>query len=177
MIRSESLNKLYEIASFLSNQEECKTCRLCEDNIGLVYVFNKESKKIGQEHATSTSSGLNFFVRTHDGHCPYFNIELGECGIYENRPLCCRIYPLDLLFEDGEYWWIAYSDCPIFKRYNKNLSLYILRDKLLSIEDQLDNRTLMEWKNIAVKIRSVELIGREDFPFYKLKKLGEKRVL
>lgn len=177
MIKSDSLNKLYEIVKFLSNQEECKTCRLCEDNIGLVYVFNTESKKIGHEHTISTSSGLNFFVRTHDNHCPYFNQESGKCGIYEDRPLCCRIYPLDIYFDGIEYWWIAYSDCPIFKRYKKNLSLNILRNKLLSIEDTLDDENLEELKNIAVNIRTVELIGREDFAFYKLKKLGEKQVL
>lgn len=177
MISSESLDKLYKIASFLSNQEECKTCSLCEDNIGLVYVFKHELKVIGRKHAVPTSAGLNFFVRTEDGHCPYFNKELGTCGIYENRPICCRIYPLDLLFEDGEYWWIAYSDCPIFKRYEKNMSLNILRNKLISLENALDTGTLKEWKNIAVNIRSIELIGREDFIFYKLKKLADKQIL
>lgn len=177
MIGPEFLNKLYKIASFLSNQEECKTCRLCEDNVGLVYIFKIESAGIGRRYTVPTSAGLKFFVRTEDGHCPYFNKESGTCGIYEHRPLCCRIYPLDLLFDDGEYWWIAYSDCPIFKRYEKNLSLNILRNKLLSLENDLDTRILTEWKNIAVNIRSIELIGREDFAFYKLKKLGEKHIL
>jgi Fe-S-cluster containining protein len=177
LTESKSLNKLYKIANFLSNQEECKTCRLCEDNIGLVYVLNLEAKAIGREHIVTTSAGINFFVRTSDNHCPYFEKESGTCNIYEKRPLCCRLYPLDLLFEDGEYWWIAYSDCPIFKRYEKNMSLNILRNKLLSLEYELDLETLKELKNIAINIRSIESIGRENFAFYKLKKLNDKEIL
>lgn len=42
--------------------------------------------------------------RFHDG---------GKCGIYDARPIDCRLYPLDILFKDGSYYWILRQYCEI----------------------------------------------------------------
>jgi len=42
--------------------------------------------------------------------CIFFNEKSG-CEIYKYRPFVCRIFPMDLLEEDGEYWWCIYTTC------------------------------------------------------------------
>jgi Fe-S-cluster containining protein len=35
-----------------------------------------------------------------------------KCSIYENRPLCCRAFPIDIFSRNGELEWGVYSYCP-----------------------------------------------------------------
>lgn len=34
------------------------------------------------------------------------------CSIYDRRPLDCAIYPLSIVLENGQYWWIVDTSCP-----------------------------------------------------------------
>ncbi len=43
------------------------------------------------------------------GACPA--LRDGRCGVYAQRPLDCRLYPLDLVRHDGAYVWCIYTDC------------------------------------------------------------------
>jgi uncharacterized cysteine cluster protein YcgN (CxxCxxCC family) len=45
-----------------------------------------------------------------DGSCIFFDDKLGRCGVYDYRPLDCRLFPLDITLIDGQYHWICY-DC------------------------------------------------------------------
>jgi Fe-S-cluster containining protein len=38
--------------------------------------------------------------------CIFWN---GKCEIYDFRPLDCRLFPFDIDYIDGEYYWIVYS--------------------------------------------------------------------
>lgn len=33
------------------------------------------------------------------------------CGRYADRPLDCRLYPLDIVEHDGALWWSVFLDC------------------------------------------------------------------
>ena len=41
--------------------------------------------------------------------CPLYNKEKGECLVYDNRPLSCRVYPLEF---DGKNYTIVDIECP-----------------------------------------------------------------
>src|SRR5689334_20873206 len=101
--------------AFLTSQPECETCRLCEENVGLVYLIGDEAQRIPklQLPILTTSHGVNYLGRTTDGWCCSFNPDSNTCKIYEDRPICCRIYPLDLMRINNEVWWVIHSECPI----------------------------------------------------------------
>jgi Fe-S-cluster containining protein len=45
--------------------------------------------------------------------CMFFDDDTRRCKIYHSRPLDCRLFPLDMVKEDGRYYLILYPDvCP-----------------------------------------------------------------
>ena len=106
------LNVLYEAVKKLSDMPDCKTCRLCEENVGLVYLLPQEEKiikNLGIKIQKSTDK-VNFIFRNKDGWCDAYDYKNNKCTIYNNRPLCCRIYPLDLIIIKKEIWWIVFKE-------------------------------------------------------------------
>jgi Fe-S-cluster containining protein len=45
--------------------------------------------------------------------CHFYSPESRKCGIYENRPLDCRLFPLDIARLAGRFVWILYTSCPL----------------------------------------------------------------
>ena len=43
-----------------------------------------------------------------------------RCNLYEDRPLDCRLFPLDIIKENGKYWWCIFTICPNHKKLRKN---------------------------------------------------------
>lgn len=65
------------------------------------------------------------FVSPPEGHgCRFHDIAGGKCGIYNARPIDCRLYPLDILFKDGNYYWILRQYCDITDEDLKALVAY-----------------------------------------------------
>jgi Fe-S-cluster containining protein len=52
-----------------------------------------------------------------------------RCSMYKDRPLDCRLFPLDIIEEDGIYWWVIFTTCP------QNVSI---RDKLIPLIPNLE---------------------------------------
>jgi Fe-S-cluster containining protein len=50
-----------------------------------------------------------------DGKCIFYSSQSGKCGIYENRPLDCKLFPMDIDVQDGKFVWILYRTCPVEK--------------------------------------------------------------
>jgi len=46
----------------------------------------------------------------HDGPCHL--LSNAGCRFYAERPLDCRLFPLDIIEEEGDYWWVLYDECP-----------------------------------------------------------------
>ena len=44
--------------------------------------------------------------------CVFWDEKKKVCGIYENRPYDCRMFPFDIDLVDGEFYWIIYSCNP-----------------------------------------------------------------
>lgn len=48
------------------------------------------------------------------GDCVF--LQDGKCSRYEDRPLECRIFPLDVLAVDGVLTWVLWGLCPAWRR-------------------------------------------------------------
>src|SRR5688572_22740040 len=117
---------LYRILTPLSGQPECRTCNLCEKNVGLVYLIGDEPSKLAGAgmSVAELGDGSAYLSRSQldsgASWCSCFVVGTNECGIYAVRPLCCRLYPLDLMNLDGELWWIVHAECPIALRFQND---------------------------------------------------------
>jgi Fe-S-cluster containining protein len=63
-----------------------------------------------------TVNGVYFIQRAEGGACPMLSKEGRRCTIYEERPICCRLYPIDLLNRKGAIEWALYEYCPIERK-------------------------------------------------------------
>src|SRR3954447_23578422 len=97
------MKKLYSSLTVLSSQPECKSCRLCEEHVGLVYLLGREAASVTQHglRVLQAGDGVEYLERKPTGWCSAFDSRSNTCTIYSDRPLCCRIYPLDLMKLDG----------------------------------------------------------------------------
>jgi len=58
-----------------------------------------------------------------------------RCYLYEDRPLDCRLFPLDIIEEDGEYWWCIFTICPKHQKIREKLIPLIPKiEKLITPE-------------------------------------------
>ena len=96
---------------------DCKGCiRCCEH--GLVYVVDDERERlINLGVPLVSASGVSFIQRRSDGSCPMLDREGKRCTIYEDRPLCCRLFPLDLFAFEGELGWAVADKCPEDRKF------------------------------------------------------------
>jgi len=168
------LKNLYEIVRLLTSQSECMACRLCEENVGLVYAFRLELDQIRTHKPplSVTSTGVTYLKRTQDGWCPCFDPTTNKCRIYHDRPLCCRIYPLDLMRLNGDVWWVLHSECPIFQRYEREKRLDILALMTAELESNLSESQIKEWINEDRMSQLIEAFSREKYKVIKLRKFG-----
>ncbi len=52
-----------------------------------------------------------------------------RCQLYQDRPLDCRLFPLDIIEEDGIYYWCIFTICP---QHNE------IREKLIPLIPRLE---------------------------------------
>jgi Fe-S-cluster containining protein len=141
------LESIYSAIASLGGQPECATCRQCEENVGLVYLLGPEAA-----HAKSRAlpvirvgESANYFSRTPHGWCPCYDPSTNTCGIYKNRPLCCRLYPIDLVHHEGRPWWVLHGECPIAQRWIQDRHTDVLVALLEQLEELLDPHILRDW--------------------------------
>ncbi len=147
MSLNRNIQAVYKIAEFLSSQEECNTCNLCEKNVGLVYLLDHEREKISELNLkiSSTSNGTDFLSRTEEGWCSAFDHTKNRCTIYAKRPLCCRIYPFDLMHFDREFWWVIFYECPIANRFYKEKHEDVLIAFTYALEREMGEMLIAEF--------------------------------
>ena len=125
------LNDLYKVADEVSNKlVSCNGCTKCCES-GLAYALPEEVDNL-------TSIGvplieideIHYIKRTPRGKCSMLDEQHSRCSIYEDRPLCCRIFPLDLFSRDLEGGkkikpsWGIYNYCP-----PENVKPIVLKNK------------------------------------------------
>lgn len=172
------VSKLYSLLEPLASQPECNTCRLCEENVGLVYALGQESARVAAAGGklSVTSKGVQYLARTREGWCSCFDPEMNRCRIYLNRPLCCRIYPLDLMRREGDLWWVIHSECPIAQRFQREHRLDILCVLTVRLERSLTQEELEVWKVQDETSQIVEAFSFEEAKVVPLRRLGEPMI-
>lgn len=96
---------------------DCTSCTSCCEHGGLVYVKDNEVERLKHlKVPLLTIDGVSFIRRLPNGSCPMLNQEGKKCSIYHDRPLCCRLFPLDVLYIDGGLHWAISAECPDDKK-------------------------------------------------------------
>jgi Fe-S-cluster containining protein len=167
---------LREALAFLTSQPECETCRLCEENVGLVYLIGDEAQRIAklQLPILTTSQRVNYLGRTTEGWCCSFNPGSNTCKIYEDRPICCRIYPLDLMRINNEVWWVIHSECPIAQRFQHERRMSVLASMTLAIEALFSNEQLGHLLKQDGSSQKIEAFLSDESRVTKLRRFGTK---
>ncbi|MCV0400782.1 MAG: YkgJ family cysteine cluster protein [Nitrosopumilus sp.] len=94
--------------------------------------------------------------KNNSNECVFWDGATGRCKIYESRPIDCRLYPFDILFVNGDYYWIVYS-CNEKSDWNwseihlKSLEDYEGFDDLMNNIDSFSEHTKMILPNESEK--------------------------
>ena len=96
----------------------CRGCIECCVKGGLVYVREDEVARLRECNVPLvTVRGVTVIKRHADGSCPMLDRLGKRCSIYESRPLCCRLFPLDVLLVEGQLVWGMSNQCPNERRH------------------------------------------------------------
>ena len=93
--KSISLMKQFVAKVNVYNIKGGRWVSFLKDFIKKIFAF-KNKEKIG-------------LLKSNANGC-VFRASDNSCGIYENRPIDCRIFPLDIIKIEGKYWWALYDD-------------------------------------------------------------------
>jgi Fe-S-cluster containining protein len=87
-----------------------------------------------------------------------------RCSCYDERPLDCRLFPLDIIEEDGRYWWCIFTICPKHEEIRKRLiPLIPLLEKLIT-------------RDVFEQYRRQIAITKNIYPPYRMKKYEKIRL-
>lgn len=113
MERKDKLSTIRSVAENTANLVVgCSGCTSCCEN-ALVYIFDEEVEIMKESGVPLTNiCGVHFILRDKGGGCPMIDHVKSTCSIYEERPICCRLFPLDLFNRNGKAEWGYYNFCP-----------------------------------------------------------------
>lgn len=105
------LRKIPGFREFTEGFTLCPECERCERSV--VYLSPSEQ-------ASARTLGLRLYGRggatrmNRQGcRCPFYAGPDQGCMEYEDRPLICNLFPLDIIEreDDGAYWWVLFGAC------------------------------------------------------------------
>ena len=145
------IQQLYQIFEGI-NFSECDRCSKCcyfpwllkEEYNPHLYNFGKTVEKIN-----NVAFIIDFIS------CKY--TKENRCHLYQNRPLDCRLFPLDIIEEDGEYWWCIFTICPRHQ---------MIREKLIPLIPKLEALITPE---IFEQYKRQIALTKKIYPPYKLR--------
>ncbi len=108
------VQELLEIPGFLEFTEGftlCPECERCERSV--VYLTPKEQVAARSVGLKLYGKGAATRMNRHGCKCPFYAGAAGGCREYQNRPLICHLFPLDIVEheDDGGYWWVLFGAC------------------------------------------------------------------
>jgi Fe-S-cluster containining protein len=127
----------------------CRDCIKCCET-GIVYVMLEEKERLRSIGVPLIEiDGVHFIKRKRDGSCPMLDKENKRCTIYENRPMCCRAFPLDIFSRRNKLEWAVYTYCPIDrviptieKNGKPEIDLEVITFLTASLEQHLSEKVL-----------------------------------
>lgn len=143
------LNKVDKISGNLVSCNGCVKC--C--SAGIAYVLPEEEERLRKIDVPLINiNGISYIKRRYDGSCFMLDKQYSRCSIYDDRPLCCHLFPLDIFnrYETrGQPQWGIYDYCltenvkPIIQRNGRaELDLFALEIMAHSIEKEIPKRVL-----------------------------------
>lgn len=140
----------------------CKGCDCC--NAGLIYVFPKEVETLKLKGIEIVEFDRAFFIPQEQEKCIYNKDS--KCLIYEDRPICCRLFPFDLSLEEKNNFseentnllnWVYYKKCGSLEQNLKDSGMRrTIIDSLRSFERTLTEKDKTYWKNMLSEGRRLE---------------------
>lgn len=109
------IKRLYRIFDGI-NFSECEGCfKCCYFPWILEEEYNPHLDNFGKtvKEIDSVAFIMNFKA------CKY--AKKNRCHLYKDRPLDCRLFPLDIIEEDGKYWWCVFTICPKHRKIREKL--------------------------------------------------------
>jgi Fe-S-cluster containining protein len=94
--------------------------------------------------------------------CAYLT-ETGMCGCYDIRPFDCRLFPFDLIKEEGKFYWVIWDvDCPIIKEERHKFNDYLHEhERMLIPKIKKYLEAFNEWEDAEYKEKFAYEILRE----------------
>lgn len=116
---NEPLQEAYQLIDRL-NFDECKGCSEC---CKTPWLLSEEIEKLNpKEKQNLYSINETSFIKSNP-KCAFE--KNGSCMIYNHRPLDCRLFPMDLIEIDGEFWWCVFKSCKKHHTLAKKIQLII----------------------------------------------------
>jgi hypothetical protein len=156
------VQKAYEVFEGTSFPE-CDGCSLC---CSCPWLLKEESAAHPEIFKATTKTIEDVDFLWDDGVCKY--VKDDRCSVYPNRPLDCRIFPLDVLEVDGVFWWAIYTTCPQHKIIRKRLlPLAAKLEKVITSkmwEQYLEETRVIKTAYPACKSGEFELLRKFNVP-------------
>jgi putative zinc- or iron-chelating protein len=98
--------------------------------------------------------------------------ERRQCSIYADRPLCCRLFPLDLLAINNRLQWALSNQCPDDRKrfeetqgLNSRLGSGVVAQIASSLNPHLDKADIAFFQKKEVVANRVEILesGQDDW--------------
>lgn len=93
-----------------------------------------------------------------NGGCAFLDSKNGKCRIYSFRPIDCRLFPLDIQYVEGKYYWalFGYNRCSI---------------------TQDDLKCLLEYREEALELFGDEILDFATIPVPGMEEIGYKLLM
>lgn len=124
--------KLVKISGAQASQPEspfslavCKQClgpNCCEieppfltgnDIKNIADATGLSANQFSEAHRDEDNRPIHQMKQNENHKCFFYDQESRRCRIYENRPVDCRLFPLDIAKVRDRYTWIMYTSCPL----------------------------------------------------------------
>lgn len=138
---SHDFDELLRIFKDLPFDAVCRDCRgqCCQ----MPWLAQEEHRLAGKFPEATVFIGDTAFLRDHE-RCVFLSGD-GKCKIYEMRPLDCRLFPLDIIEENGEYFWCVFTVCPNWQKMAE-----LLRPLIPALEKRISHSLWQQFiKQIA----------------------------
>lgn len=161
------LKALHRTADDVSNKlVSCNGCTKCCES-GIVYVLPEEVNHLKSRGVPLINIDGIDYIQRKNGICSMLDRQHSRCSIYEDRPLCCRLFPLDVFNRTTNPTWGVYNYCPpenvkpiILDGEKPELDLFIISIISDSIERVLPKKVLNFLINEDRVTAELELLDR-----------------
>lgn len=155
----------------ISNLLNCKKCDKCEKDV--IYLLPIEIEKFKNLKIPLTQIDGIYYLQKNGEYCPFRDIKEKNCSIYPKRPICCRMFPLDISSIRGLLEWVVYDYCPKVR----NEQGKPLRDALsiysMEIENCFTKELLDFYYKEHITTTKIESMGKVKYETLFLRPVGE----